>query len=79
MSENQIKPIDFNKVLPAATADQYKIKGLEKQQSTKIVFHKHGTVDFKTLSLERAAQLVKQGAPFIEKKAKNEGGDKSSK
>jgi hypothetical protein len=72
MSETKIKSIDFNKIIPEATAAVYKIKDLEKRQSTKIMFPKFGTVDFTKLSIPRAAQLVSLKAPFIEKKVKNE-------
>lgn len=71
--------VDFNKVLPAETAAEYKISGLDKNQSTKIFFPKYGTIDFKTLSVKKAEHLVKVGAPFISKKKKNEGATGESK
>jgi len=75
-----IVAIDFNKVLPKETAELYKIKGLEKNQSTRIVFDKIGLVDFATLKVEDAKNLIKKGATFIvEKPAKHEGSDKKSK
>ena len=72
MSSKQPKGLDLNKVLPAETAEQYKVVGLETRQSTKVVFAKFGEVDFKTLSIKSAEALIKKGAKFIEKKAKNE-------
>lgn len=59
---------DLNKVLPKATAEQYKLVNLGKRTSTRIFNAKHGVVDFKSLSVARAQQLVDAGAPFIELK-----------
>ena len=59
---------DLNKSLPKATAEQYKIVNLQKRTSTKFFHAKYGVVNIKTLSVDRAAQLVKAGANFIEKK-----------
>lgn len=71
--------LDLNKELPAETAAEYKISGLEKNQSTKVWFPKYGVVDFKTLSLKKAEHLVKVKAPFISKKQKNDGDPKTGK
>lgn len=71
--------VDLNKTLPAETAAEYKITGLDKNQSTKIFFPKYGVIDFKTLSLKKAAHLVKVEAPFISKKKKNDGAASESK
>lgn len=60
--------VDLNKALPAETAAEYKITGLEKNQSTKIFFPKYGVIDFTTLSLKKAEYLVLIKAPFISKK-----------
>ncbi len=74
MSAKQPKGLDLNKVLPAETAEKFKVEGLETRQSTKVVFPKYGEVDFKTLSIKTAEALIKKGFPFIVKKAKNEPG-----
>lgn len=65
---------EFNKLLPLETAQRYKVVKLEKQNSEKLNT-KYGIIDFKTLSVSRAAQLVKHGCPWIEEiktKTKNE-------
>jgi hypothetical protein len=72
MSDKQPKGLDLNKALPAETAEQFKVVGLETRQSTKVVSPKYGEVDFKTLSIKTAESLIKKGFPFIVKKAKNE-------
>jgi hypothetical protein len=61
----------FNSLLPSETAQRYRVVGLEKQLSSRIIT-KHGEVNFKTMSLSRAAQLVKQGYPHIEEITKQE-------
>jgi hypothetical protein len=70
--------LDLNKALPAETAAEYKISGLEKNQSTKILFPKYGVVDFSKLTLKKAEHLLKVGAPFISKKKKDAAADKGS-
>lgn len=71
---------DLNKVLPTAVAERFQINSkIDKIASTRSVFAKHGTVDFKTLSLARAEQLVKQQAPWIEEKAKTPADKTSAK
>lgn len=72
MSSKEPKGVDLNKALPAETAEQFKVVGLENRQSTKVVFPTFGEVDFKSLSIKTAEALIKKGAKFIEKKAKNE-------
>jgi hypothetical protein len=75
MGKQEITPIDYNKVIPKETAERFKIVGLKDNQSTRIVFHKIGTVDFTTLTIADAEVLIKKGATFIqEKKAKNGSG-----
>lgn len=60
--------LDLNSVLPAETAEKYTVIPSKDQKSTRVVFHLYGEVDFRKLSVHRAAQLVKQGAPFIKEK-----------
>ena len=68
----------LNALLPTETAQRYKVVGLEKQLSSRIIT-KHGEVNFKTISVERAAQLVKQGFPHIEEiKTKEKSKDEST-
>ena len=64
---------DLNKLLPAETALKFKIVNTQKRTSTVMVHAIFGRVDFKTLSIARATQLLKQKAPFIEEKKKREG------
>lgn len=66
--------LNLNRVLPAATAAKYTVTPSDNQKSTRVVFHLYGEVDFKTLSVHRAAQLVKMGAPFIKEKTVADGG-----
>ena len=71
MSRPVLTPVDFNKALPAETAEKFTITsdiGKGKHGSLKIFFAKHGEVDFTTLSVARAEQLVKQKASFIQAK-----------
>lgn len=71
--------VDLNKSLPAETAAEYKVSGLDKNQSTKIFFPKYGVIDFATLSLKKAEYLVKVKAPFISKKDKDGSAASKSK
>jgi hypothetical protein len=57
---------DFNAALPAETKEKYAIKGMTKRSTLCIYSQKYGHIDFSKLSVARAAQLVKMGAPFIE-------------
>lgn len=60
---------DFNKVLPKEVAEKFAVTShIGKRSSTRVLFHKYGLVDFKSITLKRAIQLVQQGAPFIEVK-----------
>lgn len=59
---------DFNKALPAATAEKFEVIGLDKKTSLVIVFHQFGKVDFRSLSIQRAEHLLMQKAPFIQRK-----------
>jgi len=60
---------DVNKVLPEATAAKYEITAWpEKRNSTRVVFHKFGLVDFSKLHVSRADQLYKQKFPHLKKK-----------
>mgnify|MGYP000675213569 CR=1 FL=1 len=57
---------ELNKALPKATAEKYQLVNLGKRTSTRIFHPVHGVIDFKTLSIDRAKQLVKANAPFIQ-------------
>ena len=59
---------DFNKALPAEVAALFEVTGLEKRNSTCIVFHQYGTVNFAALTLARANQLMAQGFPHLQPK-----------
>lgn len=62
---------EMNKALPANVAERFSINDkIGNRTSTRSVFAKYGEVDFKTMSLARAEQLVKLQAPFITEKAK---------
>lgn len=64
-----MKPkFDLNKVIPAKTAALYRVKLKDYPNVTKIVFHKYGEVDFKSLSTEHAERLVNLGAEFISRR-----------
>ena len=58
---------DLNKVLPEATAAEFEVVNLEKRTSTKIMTI-HGEVDFTTLTVQRARQLVNRKVPFLKVK-----------
>lgn len=60
---------DLNKVLPAETAEKFSIVNPGKRTSTKFICE-FGLIDLKTLTVQRAEQLVKLKAPFIERKSK---------
>lgn len=60
---------DLNKLLPKETAELYQIVNIGKRSSTAIYHPKYGSVDFKTLSVAKAQNLMKLKAPFIELKA----------
>lgn len=59
---------DFNAALPKETAEVFEVINLQNRNSLVVNFHKHGTVDFQTLSLKKAEHLEKQGAEFIQRK-----------
>lgn len=63
-----ISLVEFNKSLPTETAEKFKVIGLDKQTSKRIVFAKFGTVDFTTLTVDIATILVKKGFPYLEVK-----------
>lgn len=64
-----ISVAELNNALPTAVSEKYVInEKIGNRSSTVTVFNKYGKVDFKNLSLARAAQLVGQGAPFISEK-----------
>jgi hypothetical protein len=56
---------DFNKALPAETAKLFKVVGMKKRTSLKLVWPKWGVVDFQNLSVARATQLVNMKFPFL--------------
>jgi hypothetical protein len=77
MAKKKSNSLNLNRVLPAETAAKYTVTPSENQKSTRVVYHLYGEVDFRTMSVHRAAQLVKMGAPFIkEKTVANEGSDR---
>ncbi len=54
--------------LPTETAKLYKIKDVAEGSSSRKVYPKHGEVNFRTMSVARAAQLVKNGFACLEEK-----------
>ncbi len=56
---------DFNKALPAEVSALFKVVGLKKKSSTNIHFTKYGDVNFKTISIAKAKQLVKLKFPYL--------------
>lgn len=80
MAKSTYSAKDLNSLLPADTKELFQIVKLEKESSSRIVFHKFGEVDFKTLSIPSAEQLVKQGAEWIERvKSKAKGTESGEK
>lgn len=71
MSDKEAKYLtlaDLNKALPKETAEKYKVVNIPKKRASYAIFSaKHGEVNFKKLSPARAAQLVKQNFPYLEK------------
>lgn len=65
---------DFNDMLPAETKEKYLIKGTSKSWSSVFYEQKYGRVDIANLSVARAAQLVKMGAPFIQERTSKSSG-----
>lgn len=75
--ETYISAKDLNKVLPEATAAEFEVVGLEKRTSTKVMSI-HGEVDFTTLSVHRARQLVKNKFPHLKAKEQKPATDKKA-
>lgn len=57
---------DLNKVLPKETAEKYKLVNIGKRSTKRTYYPQFGVIDFSTLSLAKAKDLVKRKAPFIE-------------
>lgn len=57
----------INKALPAETGKVFRVVGLSKRTSTRIVFAAFGEVNFGTLSLKYAIRLEKMGFPYLER------------
>jgi hypothetical protein len=57
---------ELNEALPKSTAAKYRIVNMEKRTSLKFFSAKHGEIDLRTLTVQKAEQLVKNKASFIE-------------
>lgn len=59
---------DMTAMLPKATAEKYKVVNLNKRTTGAFVHAKYGAINFKTLSLAKASQLLKLKFPYLEAK-----------
>jgi len=71
-TDKHLESADYNKAIPKVTAEKFKIVNMKNRTSMVVEFPVFGKIDFRTLSVRRAEQLVAQKAPFIEKKKKSE-------
>lgn len=63
-NKSQPTKAELNKVLNNDVKEQFEIDHT-KIKSLKFVSAKHGMIDFKTMTVKRASQLVKEGCPYI--------------
>ena len=60
---------EANAALPSEVAEKFEITNWSnKRTSTKVFYPKFGEVNFKTISVNRAAQLVKLNFPLLKAK-----------
>ena len=52
--------------LPKEVKECFKVVGLNRKSSTRILFPKYGIVDFKRLTLKKANHLHKMKFPYLE-------------
>jgi len=60
--------VDLNTILPEEVKASFKVEGLNKQNSHKIVFHLYGEIDFSKISLAKAKSLVERKFPYLKAK-----------
>lgn len=75
---SELKKLDskaLNALLPKETAERFKVVNYQ-SNSSKVIMHKFGEVDFSTLTVKRAEALLAKGAPFLAAKTpKSKGND----
>lgn len=59
---------ELNSLLPKDTAELFQVVKLDKLSSPKVVFPKHGEIDFRTLTPTRAQSLIEKKCDFLEAK-----------
>lgn len=67
MAVKKLNKKELDSWLPEKVAERFSVEGVVKGSSKKM-YPKFGIVDFKTISLARAEQLVKMEFPYLKKK-----------
>lgn len=77
MAEKYLTNSDFNKALPKDTAEKFKVIGMNKRTSLRMNFAVFGTIDFRTLTLKQAEQLLNKKFPRLERVSKTKKSEKA--